>query len=66
MEEQWYKINAPKPIDGHHYNIKLKDGKIYENVEFWAFKNVFISAKNIEIKVRDVEEFQYLRGVDNV
>ena len=38
-------------------NIRLKDGEIVKNVEFWAFPAVFIDENKKEIKLSGVEKF---------
>ncbi len=54
-EETWYLINPVKPVDEKMYDIKLKDGTIIENVEFWPFRSVFLYSNGQEVSGRIVE-----------
>lgn len=33
---EWIPLNAPKPQDGKKYDIRLNDGSIVTDVEFWG------------------------------
>lgn len=55
MYDNWYPIVPVRPKDEHIYNIKLKDGTIIKNVEFWACGGVFLDGKK---EIEDVVKFQ--------
>ena len=54
-ENKWHLINPIRPVDEKMYDIKLKDGIIIENVEFWAFKSTFINSNGVECNEKVVE-----------
>ncbi len=54
-EEIWHLINPVRPIDEKIYDVKLKDGTVVENVEFWAFRNVFLYNSGASVSGRIVE-----------
>jgi hypothetical protein len=37
----WIPLNAPKPEDGKTYDIRMNDGQVVTNVEFWGFGGGF-------------------------
>jgi len=42
VEESWYLMKSPKPIDGNFYDVELIDGTIHKNLEYWAFNGLFL------------------------
>ncbi len=59
MYEKWYPIIPVRPQDEHLYNIKLKDGTIIKNVEFWSCGNVFLG-EDKDYDFDDVVKFQHI------
>ena len=37
----WRPIKPPKPVDEQFYDIRLKSGKVIQNVEYWRFGGCF-------------------------
>ena len=38
---EWIPLNAPQPEDGKRYDIRLLDGRVVVDVEFWGFGGGF-------------------------
>jgi hypothetical protein len=38
---EWIPLNLPKPEDGKHYDIRLKNGDVIKNVVFWDYGGGF-------------------------
>jgi len=62
VEESWYLIDPPKPIDGKFYDIELIDGTIHKNLEYWAFNALFIKEVGQDEICKDlVKKFKLVR-----
>ena len=67
---KWIPLHLPKPEDGKHYDIRLKNGEIVRNVVFWDFgggfapleldESVPASGHHVKYPVTDVEAFRIL------
>lgn len=61
--EEWYLMEPPTLKDEGKYDIELKDGRIIENVEYWAFGGEFHmegKCPDEQIKARDVLRWKAL------
>ena len=61
-DKEWQLIDPPRPRDECIYDIQLKDGGIIEDVEFWAFKDVFIHREK-EISSQQVYKFKLVKNI---